>query len=92
MDAERQRFDTLVMHTPHGTSRYKLPWTFSTFDYREICQLLWRDCDATFETAKVNGRAAGERRRLDRGRYRPRDDLRPAGGRRARLAADAGYW
>jgi flavin-dependent dehydrogenase len=58
MDAERQRFDTLVMHTPHGTSRYELPWTFSTFDYREICQLLWRDCDATFETAKVNGRAA----------------------------------
>jgi menaquinone-9 beta-reductase len=59
MDAERQRFDTLVMHTPHGTSRYKLPWTFSTFDYREICRLLWRDCDASFETAKVNGRAAG---------------------------------
>jgi flavin-dependent dehydrogenase len=58
MDCERQRFDTLVMHTPHGDSRYKLPWTFSTFDYRELCQLLWRDCDASFETAKVNGRAA----------------------------------
>jgi flavin-dependent dehydrogenase len=58
IDSERQRFDTLVMHTPHGTSRYKLPWTFSTFDYREICQLLWRDCDASFETAKVNGRAS----------------------------------
>ena len=25
MAAERQRFDTLVMHTPHGTSRYRLP-------------------------------------------------------------------
>jgi flavin-dependent dehydrogenase len=61
MDAERQRFDTLVMHTPHGTSRYKLPWTFSTFDYREICQLLWRDCDASFETAKVHGRAKNAR-------------------------------
>ena len=57
MEAERQRFDTLVMHTPHGTSRYRLPWTFSTFDYRQLCRLLWRDCDATFETAKVNGRA-----------------------------------
>jgi flavin-dependent dehydrogenase len=57
MDSERQRFDTLVMHTPHGDASYKLPWTFSTFDYREICQLLWRDCDATFETAKVHGRA-----------------------------------
>jgi menaquinone-9 beta-reductase len=58
MDAERQRFDTLVMHTPHGDARYRLPWTFSTFDYRELCELLWRDCDAAFETAKVNGRAA----------------------------------
>jgi digeranylgeranylglycerophospholipid reductase len=58
MGAERQRFDTLVLRTPHGTARYRLPWTFSTFDYRELCQLLWRDCDATFETAKVNGRAA----------------------------------
>ena len=57
MDSERQRFDSLVMHTPHGDTRYKLPWTFSTFDYRELCRLLWRDCDATFETAKVNGRA-----------------------------------
>ncbi len=58
MDAERQRFDSLLMHTPHGDTRYKLPWTFSTFDYRQMCELLWRDCDAAFETAKVNGRAA----------------------------------
>jgi flavin-dependent dehydrogenase len=57
MAAERQRFDTLTMHTPHGTSRYRLPWTFSTFDYRQMCQLLWADCDARFETAKVHGRA-----------------------------------
>jgi digeranylgeranylglycerophospholipid reductase len=57
MEAERQRFDSLLMHTPHGDSRLRLPWTFSTFDYRELCRLLWRDCDATFETAKVNGRA-----------------------------------
>ena len=59
MDAELQRFGELVIHTPHGTDRYDLPWTFSTFDYRRICELLWRDCDATFETAKVNGRAGG---------------------------------
>jgi menaquinone-9 beta-reductase len=58
MACERQRFDTLVMHTPHGDARYRLPWTFSTFDYRELCRLLWHDCDARFETAKVNGRAA----------------------------------
>ncbi|HSR94930.1 MAG TPA: NAD(P)/FAD-dependent oxidoreductase [Solirubrobacterales bacterium] len=58
MDAERQRFDSLLIHTPHGSERYRLPWTFSTFDYRDLCELLWSQCDARFETAKVNGRAA----------------------------------
>jgi flavin-dependent dehydrogenase len=58
IEAERQRFDSLLIHTPHGSKRYRLPWTFSTFDYRELCELLWRDCDARFETAKVNGRLA----------------------------------
>ncbi len=57
IEAERQRFDSLLMHTRHGEARYRLPWTFSTFDYHQLCELLWRDCDATFETAKVNGRA-----------------------------------
>jgi flavin-dependent dehydrogenase len=56
MASERQRFDSLLMHTPHGSRRYELPWTFSTFDYRELCELLWEQCDARFETAKVNGR------------------------------------
>ncbi len=58
MDAERQRFDTLVLHTPHGDARYRLPWTFSTFDYRTLCGLLWDQCDARFETAKVEGLAS----------------------------------
>ncbi|MFI5027735.1 MAG: NAD(P)/FAD-dependent oxidoreductase [Solirubrobacterales bacterium] len=58
MAAERQRFGELVIHNPHGTTRFELPWTFSTFDYREMCELLWRDCDAEFETAKINRRAA----------------------------------
>jgi flavin-dependent dehydrogenase len=57
MEAELQRFDSLLVHTPHGNSRFRLPWTFSTFDYRELCELLWGKCDASFETAKVNGRA-----------------------------------
>jgi flavin-dependent dehydrogenase len=64
IEAERQRFDSLLMHTPHGDSRFQLPWTLSTFDYRALCELLWRQCDATFETAKVNGRWASN------GRYR----------------------
>jgi flavin-dependent dehydrogenase len=57
MDAELQRFDELVVHTAGETTRFELPWTFSTFDYRRICERLWRECDASFETAKVNGRA-----------------------------------
>jgi flavin-dependent dehydrogenase len=56
--AARQEFDTLVIHTPRGSSRYRLPFTFSTFDYPELCRLLWEQCDARFETAKVEGRAA----------------------------------
>jgi flavin-dependent dehydrogenase len=36
--------------------RMELPWSFSTFDYRELCGLLWEACDAEFETAKVEGR------------------------------------
>jgi flavin-dependent dehydrogenase len=52
----RQTFDELVVHTPSSTSRYRLPWTFSTFDYRTLCELLDSQNDARFETAKVNGR------------------------------------
>ncbi|MGH2952809.1 MAG: NAD(P)/FAD-dependent oxidoreductase [Solirubrobacterales bacterium] len=52
----RQTFDTLVIHTPHTTARMRLPWTFSTFDYRELCELLFEQCDAGFETATVQGR------------------------------------
>ena len=62
----RQEFDTLVIHTPHGTSRYRLPFTFSTFDYPQLCRLLWEQSDAAFETAKVEGRT-GEVVRTDRG-------------------------
>jgi flavin-dependent dehydrogenase len=62
----RQTFDDLVIHTPYGTSRYKLPWTFSTFDYRTLCELLDDQNDASFETAKVNGRT-GTTVHTDRG-------------------------
>src|SRR3954469_13767084 len=52
----RQTFSELVIHTPYTTSRYELPWTFSTFDYRTLCELLDSQNEASFETAKVNGR------------------------------------
>ena len=62
-DAMRQTFRELVIHTPHTSARMKLPWTFSTFDYRELCRLLWEQCDAEFETAKIHGRATSDKNR-----------------------------
>jgi flavin-dependent dehydrogenase len=49
-----QTFDELVVHTSRSTARWPLPFTFSTFDYRELCGLL-RDGSPSsdFETAKV---------------------------------------
>ena len=55
----RQSFSELVVHTPFHDFRYGLPWTFSTFDYRELCALLREQGDAEFETAKVDGIARG---------------------------------
>jgi flavin-dependent dehydrogenase len=54
-DAIRQTFGELVIHTPRASARYRLPWTFSTFDYRELCERLFAQGDADFETAKVDG-------------------------------------
>ena len=45
--------------TPFGSFRYRLPWSWSSFDYRELCLLLWEQCgEPRFETAKVEGRAS----------------------------------
>jgi len=55
--AMKQTFDRLVVHTPHGTSAWPLPFTFSTFDYPRLCELLDDQNDAEFETAKVDGRS-----------------------------------
>jgi flavin-dependent dehydrogenase len=55
----RQTFGELVVHTPWRSSRWRLPWTFSTFDYPALCTLLWEQADAketTFETATVQDR------------------------------------
>jgi flavin-dependent dehydrogenase len=59
MGAHRQSFGRLVVHTPRGTSRLELPWTFSTFDYPELCSLLYEQADAELETATVHGRSGG---------------------------------
>ncbi len=72
MGAHQQRFGELVIHTPHVTMRYELPWTFSTFDYRRLCGLLWERLPGDrfeFETAKVDGRD-GDTVHTDRGDIR----------------------
>ncbi|HZU60239.1 MAG TPA: NAD(P)/FAD-dependent oxidoreductase [Solirubrobacteraceae bacterium] len=57
MEAHQQTFDRLVIHTPHATVRYQLPWTFSTFDYRTLCtRLAEQGQPFEFETATVEGR------------------------------------
>ncbi len=39
--------------TGRGSVRYRLPWSWSAFDYRCLCRLLYAQSDARFETAKV---------------------------------------
>jgi flavin-dependent dehydrogenase len=65
----QQTFPQLVIHTPHRTARFELPWTFSTFDYRTLCGLLADQGSFEFETAKVDGRT-GETVHTDRGDIR----------------------
>jgi digeranylgeranylglycerophospholipid reductase len=72
MSTLRQSFDELVVHTPFHTSRWPLPWSFSTFDYRELCALLRQqgDCaEVELETATVTGRE-GTTVHTDRGELR----------------------
>jgi menaquinone-9 beta-reductase len=66
-DSIRQEIPCMRFATPHGAFRYRLPWSWSSFDYRTLCRSLWAQCgDARFETAKVNGRT-GTTVHTDRG-------------------------
>ena len=68
----RQTFGELVVHTPWKSSRWRLPWTFSTFDYPELCALMWEQAHADetrFETATVRSRE-GNTVHTDRGELR----------------------
>ncbi len=58
----RQTFDTLVTHTPRRRYDFTLPWSFSTFDYRELCALLCEQGDAELETAMVRSISRGAAR------------------------------
>jgi menaquinone-9 beta-reductase len=62
----RQELACMGFHTPHGSARFRLPWSWSSFDYRELCTALWEQADARFEVAKVDGRT-GDTVHTDRG-------------------------
>jgi len=71
-DSARQTFDELTVHTPWVTKKWRLPWSLSTFDYRELCSLLREQSDdpeIEFETATVRGRE-GFTVHTDRGELR----------------------
>jgi menaquinone-9 beta-reductase len=86
-DSIKQTFETMTMHTLGAHVRWRLPYTFSTFDYRRLCELMWEQCgDAEFETAKVDGRS-GNVIRTDRGDVRA-DLIVDALGWRRVLGAD----
>jgi flavin-dependent dehydrogenase len=69
-EALQQTFPELVIHTPHTTVRYDLPWSFSTFDYRTLCGLLAAQGSFSFETAKVERREGSDTVVTDRGTIR----------------------
>lgn len=55
--AIRQELPFMTFTTPLGSVKYRLPWSWSAFDYRELCAILWEGCGGVrFETAKVDGR------------------------------------
>ncbi|HEX4692122.1 MAG TPA: FAD-dependent oxidoreductase [Solirubrobacteraceae bacterium] len=65
--AIRQELPCMGFHTPHGSTRFRLPWSWSAFDYRELCAALWEQCgDARFAVAKVD-RRSGRVVHTDRG-------------------------
>jgi flavin-dependent dehydrogenase len=77
-----QSFHELVVHRPAGAYRWTLPWSFATFDYRQLCQLLADQGDFVFETAKVDGLTRGSTHTV----HTDRGDLR------APLVVDALGW
>ena len=85
----RQTFGDLLVHAPSRDFRWRLPFTFSTFDYPTLCALLRAQGDAAFETAKVDGRT-GDTVHTDRGDLRAPLIVDALGWRRVLSNADPG--
>lgn len=60
-DAVVQELPCMRFTTPHGSVRYRLPWSWSAFDYRRLCRSLYEQSALPFETARVIGRVEGGR-------------------------------
>jgi len=66
-----QTFEDLVVHVPGHSARWRLPFTFSTFDYRALCATLREGSPGTqFATATVIGMAPDGAVATDRGELR----------------------
>lgn len=85
----RQELECMTFATVHGSWRYRLPWSWTSFDYRELCLELWSQCGhARFETAVVKGKtAAGVM--TDRGEIRAKVKVDALGWRR--VLGESGY-
>jgi menaquinone-9 beta-reductase len=85
----KQTFGDLVVHTPDVTTRMHLPWTFSTFDYPALCELLFQHCDADFETATIKGPAASSSSREPKATgHTAKPDAAAAGSLQGRASGD----
>jgi menaquinone-9 beta-reductase len=97
-EAIRQELPCMAFHTPRGSARFRLPWSWSAFDYRTLCQELWAQTDARFEIAKVEARAASpgaSTAGIEGGERRAAADVRlrtDRGELRAPLVVDALGW
>ena len=72
-DSIRQTFPELLVHTTGGTTRWELPLSFSTFDYRKLCELLRAGSPSVqFDTATVESVETSAVHRIctDRGELR----------------------
>ncbi len=75
-----QELPAMRFTTPHGSFRYELPWSWSAFDYRALCEGLAAQAPGVrFATAKVEGRT-------------PDGVLTDRGALRAPLVVDALGW
>lgn len=87
----RRELPFMTFTTPHGSVRYRLPWSWTAFDYRTLCAALWAQCgEARFATAKVDGRDPRTGAvRTDRGELQARFVVDALGWRR--VLADPHY-